>query len=260
MKQPEDKINNFFVDESGDTTFYDRYGNLALGKEGVSKTLILGFIMTDNPKPIRNNLIKLRREIAADKYLKGIPSLKKTMIAFHAKDDCPEVRERVFKVISNLDYTAEVIVARKIPTIFNRRHHRKENEFYDDLIAKLFENKLHLATHNEIFFSVRGSKTRQLPLQQAIEKAISRFEEKWNTEIKSTFKINPHRPSGEPCLQVVDYINWAVQKAFEKGQDRFIKFVEDKISYLVDIYDQDKYPNNFYNRKNRLDLTKISPL
>lgn len=189
-----------------------------------------------------------------------IPSLHKTLVAFHAKDDSPEIREKAFKTIVNLDFTAELFVGRKIQNIFKVRHHRKENEFYDDLISKLFENKLHLAKHNEIFFAVRGSKTRQIPLEQAIQKAIATFEGKWKKKIESTVKVNPQSPSGEPCLQVIDYINWAAQRAFIKGDMRFYKFIEEKVKYLVDIYDKDKYPKNYYSSRNKFDITKISPL
>ncbi|MDO8658962.1 MAG: DUF3800 domain-containing protein [Candidatus Levybacteria bacterium] len=260
MQKAQDDISYFFVDESGDPTFYDRHGNLIVGTEGVSKILLLGFIHTKNPKPIRKALQKLNREIAQDKYLQGIPSLRKTLLAFHAKDDSPEIKEKVFKTIVKLDFTAEVFVGRKIQNIFNVRHHRNENEFYDDLISKLFENKLHLAGHNEIFFAVRGNKTRQIPLEQAIEKATSNFESKWKKKVDSIIKINPQSPSGEPCLQVIDYINWAIQRVFIKKDMRFYKFIEEKIKFLVDIYDTDKYPKNFYNSKNKFDVIKISPL
>lgn len=260
MQKAKDEISYFFVDESGDPTFYDKRGNLIVGTEGVSKILILGFIHTENPKAIRQKLQILQREITSDKYLQGIPSLQKTARAFHAKDDSPEVREKVFKAILDLDFTAELFVGRKIQNIFNVRHHRNENEFYDDLISKLFENKLHLAKQNEIFFAVRGSKTRQIPLEQAIQKAISTFEGKCKKQVKSIVKINPQSPSGEPCLQVVDYINWAVQRAFIKQDMRFYKFIEEKVKFLVDIYDRDKYPKNYYSSKNEFDITKISPL
>ncbi len=261
MQKAQDSTSYFFVDESGNPTFYDRHGNLIVGvDEGTSKILILGFIHTKDPKPIRRVLQNLQKEIAQDKYLEDIPSLQKSLIAFHAKDDSPEIKEKVFKTIVGLDFTAELFVGRKIQNIFNARHHRKENEFYDDLISKLFENKLHLAKHNEIFFAVRGSKTRQIPLEQAIQKAITTFEGKWKKKIESTVKVNPQSPSGEPCLQVIDYINWAVQRAFIKQDMRFYKFVEEKVKYLVDIYDNDKYPKNFYSSKNKFDITKISPL
>lgn len=260
MKKIKDEINYFFVDESGDPTFYDRQGRLIVGKEGISPILILGFIKTKDPKSIRSALEKLRKQIAGDKYLQGIPSLAKSLVAFHAKDDCSEVREKVYKTIVNFEFTAELFVARKIQNIFNKRHHGNANEFYDDLISKLFENKLHLSKQNEIYFAVRGNKTRQLPLEQAIDKAIKAFETKTNKKIDSAIKIYPQSPSGEPCLQVIDYINWAVQRAFIKKDTRFYKYIENKIKYLVDIYDIDKYPKNFYSEKNKFDIKNISPL
>lgn len=260
MKKVQEKTTYFFVDESGDPTFYDRNGNLIVGKEGVSKILLLGFIRTEDSKPIRQALQKLRLKLSNDKYLQGIPSLEKSLISFHAKDDSPEVKETVYKTIIDLDFSAELIVARKIKSIFKNKYQRSEEKFYDDLISKLFENKLHVSQINEIYFAVRGSRLRQQPLEEAIEKAVKKFEEKWNTKVTSQIKIYPQRPSGEPCLQVADYINWAVQRAFVKGDMRFYKFIEDKISYLVDIFDIDKYPKNFYNRKNKFDIAKISPL
>lgn len=78
--------------------------------------------------------------------------------------------------------------------------------------------------------------------------------------MESSIKINPQSPSGEPCLQVIDYVNWAVQRAYMKNEVRFYKFIEDKIRYLVDIYDTDNYPKNFYHSKNKFDISKISKL
>jgi len=260
VKKLQNKITHFFVDESGDPTFYDAKGNLIVGKEGVSKILLLGFIKTDDPVTIRKELGKLRRDISEDKYLLGMPSLSKSLICFHAKDDSPEVKQAVYKRIVDLKFTAEIIVARKIQNIFNKNHHRSDNEFYDDLVFKLFQNKLHTSSLNEIYFAVRGSRLRQQPLENAIKKAVENFELRWKTKVTSKINIYPQSPSGEPCLQVTDYVNWAVQRAFVKRDMRFYKFIEDKISYLVDIYDTDRYPKNFYNRKNKFDVDKISPL
>lgn len=260
MKKLQNLTNYFFVDESGDPTFYDKRGNFIVGNLGISKTLILGFIKTSNPKIIRQKLSQLKQEISQDNYLEGIPSVKKSLIAFHAKDDCPEVREKVFKVIKDLDFSAEIFVARKIQNIFNTRHHRSENEFYDDLVTKLFQNKLHLAKNNEIFFAVRGTRLRQAPLENAIQRATLSFETKWNIRVESNTTIIPQSPSGEPCLQVIDYVNWAIQRVYTKSEDRFYKFIEQKVSYIVDIYDTEKYPKNFYNKSNKFDITKTSPL
>ncbi len=254
------KTEYFFVDEAGDPTFYNRFGKNIVGTEGCSKILLLGLIRTGNPEELRQSMLQLNQEIANDPFYEGVPSVEKTKICFHAKDDIPEIREKVFRKIATLDFKAEFFVGRKIEGVFLKQHKGKENLFYDDLISKLFENKLHKNDKSIIYFAVRGNKTRQKPLEDAIEKAKTIFEKKWGIKNDNQIEILPQSPVGEPCLQIVDYMNWAVQRAFIKKEDRFYKFIENKVSYLVDIYDFDKYPKNFYSRKNKFDITKISPL
>lgn len=253
-------IINFFVDESGDPYFYDRKSNLVLGKEGCSKILLLGFIKTEKPAFIRKAIEQTRKGIKKDEYLKAIPSVKKSIVAFHATDDCPEVRERVFKTIAGLPFKAQFIVARKIEDVFISRHNKKPNLFYDDLITKLFQNQLHKADKIVIYFSVRANRARQIPLEEAIRTATLAFEEKWKIKVCSDIEIFPQKPEGEPCLQVIDYMNWAVQRVFVKKEIRYLDFVKEKISLIVDVYDFEKHPKNYYNRKNAFDLNKTSPL
>lgn len=260
MKQVQDITKYFFVDESGDPYFYDRFGTYIVGKEGCSKILLLGFVETEKPEEIRTKLHNVRQTIQTDVYLQSIPSVKKSLIAFHAKDDCAEVREKVFKTILTMDFRAEIIVARKVESIFMSRHKKRSNLFYDDLVTKLFQNQLHTSTQNIIYFAVRGNRARQLPLENSIQAAILTFEEKWRTKVSSEVKVYPQRPEGEPCLQVTDYMNWAVQRAFVKKEMRYFNFVREKISLIADIYDFDKYPNNYYNRAHPFDTNKTSPL
>lgn len=189
----------YFVDESGDPIFYNEKGKVIVGQPGCSSILIIGLIRTENPKPIRAVLQKLRNEIANDKYLQGIPSLKKSLVSFHAKNDCPEVKEKVFKTIKDLDFKAEFIVGRKKEEIFIKRHKGKVQNFYDDLIIKLFENKLH-KTDNKIYFAQRGDKKRQEPFENAIIMAKLNFEQKWNKKIDTACDIQVQTPVGEACL------------------------------------------------------------
>jgi len=70
-------------------------------------------------------------------------------------------------------------------------------------------------------------------------------------------------PSKEPLLNLSDYLCWAVQRVFEKGEIRFYNLVQEKISLVVDLYDTENYKNwrNYYdNKKNPLTaIKKISP-
>lgn len=260
MKELSNKISSFFVDESGDPTFYDRYGNLVVGKEGCSKILILGFIRTEEPARLRSAVLRLRDELAEDPYLRGIPSFGGAAHVFHAKDDCPEVREKFYKTIVELPFKAQFFVARKTESIFRRRHHGSPTRFYDDLITKLFENQLHTSTENLIYFATRGNRARQEPLHHAIEGAVALFEKKWGTKVASHTRVLPQTPVGEPCIQIIDYMNWAIFRAFTRGDMRFFNFVRDHVSFLVDVYDVAKYPENYYTKKNPFDVKKISPV
>ena len=96
MKKPVDSKHWYFVDETGDPVFYDKHGNLIVGKEGCSPIFGLGFIETEDPTALRKALSELHTQIAEDKYLQSIPSIQKTNRAFHAKDDAPEVRYLVY--------------------------------------------------------------------------------------------------------------------------------------------------------------------
>jgi len=86
---------HFFVDEAGDLTLFDRKGRPIVGTPGVSQYFIVGVADLPDPENAHQQLLKLRTELLADPYFKGVPSMqpdnKKTAIAFHAKDDLPEV-------------------------------------------------------------------------------------------------------------------------------------------------------------------------
>lgn len=260
MKKPKIATNWFFVDESGDPTFYDRKGNLIVGHEGCSPILILGFIETQHPEALRQALLALHDEIVNDPYFQEAPSIDKTRTAFHAKDDLPEIRYRVYKLLAELDFKAQFVVARKIEKVFRNNFHAREVEFYDHLVSQLFKNALHRFQHNHVFFAKRGSRPRQQPLAQAIRQGIQQFEEQWKTNVATDVNVVAQTPVGEPCLSIIDYMNWAVYRAFTRGEMRFYRQVETKVSLLVDLYDTENYPRNWYSRRNPFETKKITPL
>jgi hypothetical protein len=260
MQKTQDGKRWFFVDESGDPTIYDKKGNLIVGQEGCSPILLLGMIEVSNPDTVRQALKSLQTAIAHDPYFVDFPSISKTAIAFHAKDDVPEVRYEVYKLLTTLDFDAQFVVARKIERVFRNNFEAQEGAFYDHLVTQLFQNKLHRYQENIIYFAKRGSRNRQIPLAHAIEKGIQQFENKWKVKIQTRYSVQAQTPAGEPCLSVIDYMNWAVYRAFTRQEMRYFRVIENKVSLLVDMYDKEKYPRNWYSRKNRFDVKKITPL
>lgn len=219
----------------------------------------MGFIRTTEPEFLRKKLNDLKLELLSDSYLKDIPSMKKTKIAFHAKDDCPEVRYKFFTLIKDLPFSCNIIVARKTEKVF-KKFNGNTQQLYDSLITHLFKNILHLSNNNHIYIATRGSKKRQSPLENAIHKSIIYTETKLNNSIDSIQKILPQTPSGEPCLQIVDYCNWAIQRAFVKNEMRYYNYIKSKYGLIVDLYDYKKNWKNFYAKNNPFDINKISPL
>jgi len=66
--------------------------------------------------------------------------------------------------------------------------------------------------------------------------------------------FNVNYPQNEPLLNLADYFCWSVQRVFEKGETRYYERLKDKISLVVDLYDESKYLDwgNYYNSKNPL--------
>lgn len=260
MKKPIEGEHYYFVDETGDPVFYDRRGNLIVGQEGCSPIFGVGFVETDDPAAIRNALTNLHAQVDDDDYLRQIPSIVKTNRAFHAKDDAPEVRYVVYRRLAELDFKAQFVIARKSERLFRNTFGSREADFYDALVSRLFESVLHRHSSNRIYFSRRGSRLRQQRLEQAISEGIAKFESRWNTKVETDVRVESQTSVGEPCLQVVDYMNWAVHRAFVKREMRYYRFVEHKVSLLVDLYDAANYPNNWYSRERPFHIDKASPL
>jgi len=93
----------YFVDEAGDPKLFGRRDEVVVGNDGVSKYFMLGKLDVADPAALHEDLEALRVELLTDPYFKDVPSLqperRKTALAFHAKNDLPEVRRAVYKVL-----------------------------------------------------------------------------------------------------------------------------------------------------------------
>jgi hypothetical protein len=208
---------------------------------------------------VRAQVEALCRGVEVDDYLNRIPSVVKRIQSggffFHAKDDPAEVRERLFKWIHQTDCSLEMVVGRKIPALFARKHHGNDSEFYADLLSHLLKNKLKLAQRLVLTIAERGKSTRNQVLELATIKARERFAKKEDASaISSEVVFNVQNPRTEPLLCVPDYLAWAVQRVFERGDTRHYDFVRERISLVVDLYDAEKYAGsrNYYTRRRPL--------
>ena len=270
--EPLPPVRHFFVDEAGDLTLFNARGQVIVGRTGVSRCFMVGAVELPDPPAVESALNELRQELLRDPYLKGIPSLdpthNKTALAFHAKDDIAEVRREVFKLLPSFCPKLIVAVRRKQELAAEARlnlllTHRKrgQDEIYDHLVRLVFRSLLHRAEENRIVFARRGKHQRDAALRAAIEKAKSDFERKWRKGFDRPTEIRSAVPSEVAGLQVVDYCLWAVQRFYERGEDRFLAAIAPHVRLVMDLDDKRRRgAGEWYQDRNPLTLEKVKPV
>jgi len=265
---------HYFVDEAGDAVLFNSNGHVLVGTEGCSRYFILGKLDVDDPKGLALALDKLRSELMADAYFRGVPSMqpakKKTAVAFHAKDDLPEVRREVFKVLlaQNVRFYAVVRDKRDLVAYVRQqnerdpKYHYHGNELYDTLVSHLFRSRLYKAEEFRICFSKRGAKDRTAALKMAIGRAVTEFERDFGVQNQAKIDISFSTPAKRGGLQAVDYFLWAVQRFYEyehtekmEGEARYIQMLWPLVS---EVHDLDFFAEGrrgvFYTREKPLTL------
>lgn len=260
MQKAENVKAYYFFDEAGDSQILGRKGVNLIEKGTSSKTFMVGYLETKTPKEISKKLVELRQKIADDEYLASIPSISSTKKMFHANKDCSEVREKVFKLLKQCDFSFYCVVARKKEDLFRKKFDMKSVKVYEYLVSKLLENRLHLYSEIDCYFSAMGSVVRKDNMQTAIKNAIQTFESKWNRKNESNIRILIQQASELPLLQAADYVLWTIQRAYEKGEFRYYNFLKEKITLVQDIFDFKKYPKNYYKPEFPLEAKKIDPV
>ena len=162
--EPEDSgAVTWFVDEAGDPTLFGKGGKVAAATEGCSRFFIAGKLECRDVAALTADLERLRRDVLADPFFKDVPSLnparKRTAVHFHAKDDPPEVRFMVYKLLAQHDLRFVAVVRDKLRLVdYTLQRRRIEpayrydpsgHELYDELTRHLFA-RLHGWTNHKL--------------------------------------------------------------------------------------------------------------
>jgi hypothetical protein len=117
---------------------------------------------------------------------------------------------------------------------------------------------LHQEDIYEIYFAKRGKADRTDALRGALEAARKRFNEKWNIASKATIHVVATTPSAQPGLQAVDYYNWALQRFYERREERYMEYLWSSFRLVMDIDDlhQQRY-GAYYTKRKPLTLAAL---
>lgn len=236
---------HYFVDEAGDPALFNARKQVVVGRDGCSRYFMLGALDIPEPVPLSKELTTLRDRLVGDPYFRGVPSFdparRKTAIAFHAKDDLPEVRREVFSLLLRHPMKFYAVVRDKHAVVgtVRRRNARdpdyrySQNELYDDLVKRLFKDRLHKAQHISVSFAMRGSSDRTGALKAALDAARLRFQSQWGKESNAPIEVEASNPARTICLQAVDYFLWALQRRLERSEPRYLDLVWEKVGLVV---------------------------
>jgi hypothetical protein len=194
------------------------------------------------------------------------PGGKKTSLAFHAKDDLPEVRRDVFSVLMQHEMRFFAVVRDKgklleyvrqrNETDVDYRYH--PNELYDYLVRHLFRDRLHKDDAYNIYFAKRGKSDRTKALYLALQAARGRFTEKWGIASMAPINVIAGRPSEMASLQAADYFLWALQRLYERKEDRYVRLLWPAFCLVRDLDDTKNRPyGEYYTQKKPLTLAAI---
>ncbi len=264
---------HYFVDEAGDGTLFNKRKRIVVGREGCSKCFILGALEVTDPAGLDQEIELLRLRLVADPYLAKVPSMqperRKTAIAFHAKDDCAEVRREVYSLLMQQELRFFAVVRHKQAIVQKVQEHNKThpsyryhpNQLYDRCVSRLFRDRLHKEGAYLIQFSRRGNRARSDALRTAIEQARYNLRRKWGISANAPIEIVAATPADSGGLQAVDYFLWALQRLYERGEDRYWEYVADKVSLVHDVDDtRDNEYGAYYTKRNPLTLDEFKKI
>lgn len=248
----------------------NRRKQIVAGTEGCSKFFIVGLLDIADPHQLAADMDDLRKKLLADPYLKRIPSMqpenRKTAHFFHAKDDCPEVRSQVFPLMMQHDVRFFAVVrekrvvasrikefkAAKKPTY---RYH--PDQLYDRCVSRLFRDRLHKDQGYDIHFAKRGNRNRTSALKRQLEHARANFRRRHGIKTIAPIEIIPDSAEQSAGLQAADYFLWALQRLYERGEERYWGYVAPKASLVHDVDDtRRKDYGEYYTKENPLTAEK----
>ena len=143
----------------------------------------------NDPARLTEALKALREQLLADPYFNSAesfkPERKKTALRFHAKDDLPEVRVKVFDLLrsfgSDLHFRAVVcdkqaIHLREVALREQTPGYRyNPDHLYDELARSLIGKFTRMADGCRLWIAKRGNKDRNAALRTALEHAEADF-------------------------------------------------------------------------------------
>lgn len=206
-----------FADEAGDFNF--SRGN------NISRYFIVCTV-TMSSCDVAHDLLALRRQLVWD----GEPIGD----YFHASVDKQKIRDAVFGAIGDHQFRIQATIMEKskaMPHVRVTKH-----RFYQFGWFYHFKHSLvrHLQKGDEFLITAAsvGTKKGQAVFTNAVNDVAQQNlpRDRWRTDFWPC--------SNDPCLQVADYCTWAIQRKWERGDEKSYSLIKDRITYEYDLWER----------------------
>jgi hypothetical protein len=207
--------NFIFADEAGDFTF-------AKGSN-ISRYFIVCTVTMPTCE-VAHDLLALRRELVWKK--------EPVRDFFHAAEDKQVIRDAVFETIKGHKFKVQATIMEKskaMPKVRPSKH-----RFYQYGWLYHFRHSLapHLKDDQEYLITTASVGTRkgQAVFTNAVNDVVQQHlkRQNWRTDFWPS--------ANDPCLQVADYCTWAIQRKWERGDEKSFVLIRDRISYEFDLW------------------------
>jgi hypothetical protein len=262
-KELEQKKKYFFIDESGDPSFYAKKKKILVGEDGFQPILLIGMIEVEDKKTIRRAVLDFQARIKSDPLYNTLPCVTDPKGWYlHANNDSQDIRSKFIEFIRDLPgFKTFITIGRKRLHLFHSKHNVNEDEFYFDLVHHLLKGRLNDEDcFYQVFLSARGKNT-QARLKYAINKALEGDNEKRKTPKEINYNCEILRSKDTPELVIIDYLMWALQRYILKNESRYYAALKDKFDLIIDLYDFESNDGkaNYYSKENYFSLENASP-
>ncbi len=196
--------------------FADESGNFDFSRRGSAYFVLATVTVPDFA--VGDALLQLRRDMG----WRGVPLPG----AFHATEDTQAVRDEVFRTLAHHEFRIDATILTKARTF--TRLHQDDVRFYKTawwLHWKYVAPRI-FGDGDDLFVvsaSLGTGRKKQALFHEAATEVVA------NAGRGRSVKTAGWSSACEPCLQVADYCCWAIQRKWERGDERSYELIREKI-------------------------------
>ena len=150
---------------------------------------------------------------------------------FHATEDPQAVRDEVFKILSGGYFRIDATILEKSKA---QLHLQNERALYKMAWYLHFKHVAPgVATPADRMFVIAsslGTKKKRATFHTAVDEVVDQVSP------CASHRVAFWPAASDPCLQVVDYCVWAIQRKWERDDTRSYDLIKDKVDSEFDVW------------------------